>query len=253
MNTSAAVQLKSVWVHYDRVSVLEDIDLTIGESDFLGLIGPNGGGKTTLLKVILGLLKPSSGDVTVFGQTPAEGRRRIGYVAQHAHFDEDFPASVWEVVLMGRLGRAGLFRRYSKADREAAARALDTVEMLAHKHRQVGKLSGGEQQRVLIARALTTDPKLLILDEPTANVDAPMQKGLYELLATLKTRMAILLVSHDISAVSVNVDKVACLNRRLFYHNSKEISPSDLEAAYKCPVDMIAHGVPHRILKEHRD
>jgi zinc transport system ATP-binding protein len=238
-------------VHYDGVLALEGINLSINEEDFLGIIGPNGGGKTTLLKVILGLVKPSRGRVTVLNETPERGRKFIGYVSQHILFDRDFPISVQDVVLMGRCGRRGPFKRYGKEDKKIALRALETVGMLDYKDKRIGKLSGGEQQRAFIARALVTKPKLLLLDEPTASVDTPMQTEFYELLERLKQKMAIVLVSHDISAVSIYVDKIACLNHRLFYHNSKEISADELEATYQCPVELIAHGVPHRILKEH--
>jgi zinc transport system ATP-binding protein len=247
------VRLEDVWVHYDGVPALEGVNLSINQDDFLGIIGPNGGGKTTLLKVILGLMKPSSGKVSVMGGTPETGRKFVGYVSQHSLFDRDFPISVWEVVLMGRLGQAGPFKRYSEEDKKSAIQALEMVEMADFKDRQIGKLSGGQQQRVFIARALVTKPKLLLLDEPMASVDTPMQTGFYELLERLKQEMAIVLVSHDISAVSIYVNKIACLNRRLFYHNSKEISAEELEETYQCPVEMIAHGVPHRILREHEN
>ncbi|MDY6911606.1 MAG: ABC transporter ATP-binding protein [Chloroflexota bacterium] len=246
------VRLEDVWTCYDGVPVLEGVNLSIYQDDFLGIIGPNGGGKTTLLKVILGLIKPSRGRVTILGDTPEEGRKLIGYVSQHSLFDRDFPASVWDVALMGRLGKAGLFKRYGEEDKRAALDALEAVEMLDYKNQQIGKLSGGEQQRTFIARALVAEPKLLLLDEPTASVDTPMQTGFYELLEKLKQRMAIVLVSHDISAVSIYVDKIACLNRQLFHHGSPEIEADVLEATYKCPVQMIAHGtIPHRVLKEH--
>jgi len=246
------VILDDIWVHYNSTPILEGINLSIEQNDFLGIIGPNGGGKTTLLKVILGLITPSHGSVLVLGKTPQSSRGSIGYVPQHNLFDRNFPISVWDVALMGRYSRAGLFRRYSSDDRTAALNALQTVGMLDHKDHQMGKLSGGEQQRVLIARALVSEPKLLLLDEPTASVDSTMQTEFYELLDRLKHRMAIVLVSHDISAVSVYVDKIACLNRQLFHHGSPEIEAEVLEATYKCPVQMIAHGaVPHRVLKEH--
>ena len=252
MTHEEVVRMEDVWLHYDGASILEGVNLSIEHGDFLGLIGPNGGGKTTLLKVILGLVKPSHGKVLVLGQTPERGRRFIGYVSQHNLFDHDFPVSVWDVVLMGRYGRAGLLRRYSGEDRRTAQKALQTMGMLDYKNRQVGKLSGGEQQRVFIARALVSEPRLLLLDEPTASVDPTMQTEFYELLERLKEQMAIVLVSHDISAISIYVDKIACLNRQLFYHGSKEIGPEVLEATYKCPVQMIAHGtVPHRVLREH--
>jgi len=251
-STRTIVKLEDVWVHFDGVSVLEEVNLSINQHDFLGIIGPNGGGKTTLLKVILGLLKPSRGKVTVLGHTAEEGRKFVGYVPQYSLFDHEFPVSVWGVVLMGRLGHKKPFRDYSEADKKLAHDSLETVEMLDFKDAQIGKLSGGQQQRVFIARALVAEPKLLLLDEPMASVDSPMQTELYELFEKLRQRMAIVLVSHDISAVSIYVDKIACLNRRLFYHNSKEITAEDLEATYQCPVEIIAHGVPHRVLKEHK-
>jgi zinc transport system ATP-binding protein len=251
MTGKELVKLEDVWAYYDDVPVLEGVNLSIDEDDFLGIIGPNGGGKTTLLKVILGLVKPSRGEVTVLGGAPEQNRKFMGYVAQHSMFDRDFPINVCDVVLMGRCGKVGLMKRFSDEDKKIALRALETVEMLDYKDRQIGRLSGGEQQRVFIARALVAEPKILLLDEPTAGIDMPMQTEFYELLAGLKQRIAIVLVSHDISAVSVYVDKIACLNRQLYYHGSKEVGPEILEATYKCPVQMIAHGIPHRVLKEH--
>ena len=252
MATKELVKLENVWVHYDSVPVLEAINLSIESNDFLGIIGPNGGGKTTLLKVILGLIKPSRGRVTVLGMSPERGRKHIGYISQVNLFDHDFPISVLEVVLMGRYNKSGLFQRYSEEDRKTAIAALKTVEMLGYKDRQVGKLSGGEQQRVFIARALATSPELLLLDEPTASIDPTMQAEFYELLDKLKETMAIVLVSHDISAVSIYVNEIACLNRQLFYHGSKEVTAEELEKTYHCPIQLIAHGtVPHRVLREH--
>jgi zinc transport system ATP-binding protein len=252
MAVEEVVRVENLWVRYDDEPILEGVNLSIKHDDFLGVIGPNGGGKTTLLKVILGLVKPSRGEVSVLGKMPERSRNSIGYVPQSNLFDRDFPINVWDVVLMGRYSNAGLFKRYDSGDKEAARKSLDMVGVLELKERQIGKLSGGEQQRVFIARALVSEPKLLLLDEPTASVDPAMQTEFYELLDKLKKQMAIVLVSHDISAVSIYVDKIACLNRQLFYHGSKEIGPEILEATYKCPVQMIAHGtVPHRVLKEH--
>lgn len=252
MAVKELVRLDDVWVYYDSSPVLEEINLSVKSNDFLGLIGPNGGGKTTLLKVILGLIRPSRGKVSVMGRTPERGRKFIGYISQHNQFDHDFPISVLDVVLMGRYGKTGLFRRYSEEDRRIAIETLKTVEMLDCKDRQIGRLSGGEQQRVFIARALATSPRLLLLDEPTASIDPNMQAEFFELLERLKQSMAIVLVSHDISAVSIYVDEIACLNHRLFYHGSKEVSAEELEKTYHCPIQLLAHGtVPHRVLKEH--
>ena len=245
------VRLDDIWVHYDGIPALEGITLSVEPNKLLGIIGPNGGGKTTLLKVILGLIKPTRGKVTVMGQPPEKGRKSIGYISQYNPFDRDFPISVSDVVLMGRYGKTGLYRRYSEEDKRAVKEALKTVDMLNYQNRQVGRLSGGEQQRVFIARALATDPKIMLFDEPTASIDSNMQAEFYELIKSLKQRMAIVLVSHDISAVSIYVDQIACLNHQLFYHGL-EVSAEALEKTYRCPIQLIAHGVvPHRVLREH--
>lgn len=252
MPNQELVKLQDIWVSFDTVPVLHAINLSIKQEDFLGIIGPNGGGKTTLLKVILGLVKPDRGTASVFGGSPQQNRRFIGYVPQHNLFDRDFPISVQEVVLTGRNGQVDLMKHFTRQDREMVVNALNTVGMYDFKDRQIGKLSGGQQQRVFIARALVGEPKLLLLDEPTASVDSAMQTEFYEILERLKQRMAIVLVSHDISAISIYVDKIACLNNELVYHGIKEIGTEILEATYKCPVQLIAHGiVPHRVLKEH--
>lgn len=245
-------RLENVSVYYDGLPALDGVSLSVDEGDFLGIIGPNGSGKTTLLKVITGLIKPSQGRVLVLDKSPENARTDIGYVSQKALFDRDFPINVWEVVLVGRHGKTGLFRRYSSEDKRIAREALQTVDMLEHQNRQIGKLSGGQQKRVFIARALVTEPKLLLLDEPMESVDPTMQVGFYELLESLRQKMAIVMVSHDMSAVSIYVDKIACINSRLFYHGSKEVEPKVLEDTYKCPIHIIAHGaIPHRVLKEH--
>lgn len=245
------VKLKDISVEYGGIPALHDHNLSVYSDDFIGIIGPNGGGKTTLLKVILGLVKPVKGKIEVFGKSPEKARNRIGYVPQMTEFDPDFPISVWDTVLMGRLSYKGFFKFYSKKDFEVTDGALKVVEMLDMKDRKIGDLSGGERQRVFIARALASEPELLLLDEPTASIDPQMKTGIYELLKDLKQNMAIILVTHDIGVISSHVDKVACLNCQLFYHDSKEIPRETLEAVYQCPVDLIAHGIPHRVLKEH--
>ncbi len=248
------IELKDVWVRYGNQVILEAVNLELEKPEgLLGIIGPNGGGKTTLLKVFLGLLKPYRGNVKLFGKTPEKSRDLVGYVPQYKRFDFDFPISVWEVVLTGRMSHTGFLKKYSDEDKKAAEDALKTVEMFQYKNRQIGQLSGGQRQRVFIARALATNPKLLLLDEPNSGLDPHMQDELYRLLDRLKNDMAIIMVTHDLSAVSVYVDKIACLNRKLHYHNSKEIPVEDLEATYQCPVELIAHGVPHRVLDKHNE
>ncbi|WP_342306406.1 ABC transporter ATP-binding protein [Methanolobus sp. ZRKC5] len=245
------IDVKDVWVSYDSVHVLESVTFTVKNKDFLAIIGPNGGGKSTLLKVILGLIKPDKGTVKLLGGDPKKMRKYVGYVPQYHSSNLDFPITVSDVVLMGRLSHKGPFQRYNTEDRKAATEALETVGMLEFKDRQIGELSGGQKQRVFIARSLVTKPKILILDEPSTGIDSRMQKEFYELLNRLKSEIAIIMVTHDISAVSVYVDKIGCLNRKFHYHDSKELSSHDLEVSYQCPIELIAHGVPHRVLKEH--
>lgn len=250
---TSIVSIKDLWVVREGHPVLEDINFELDEGDFLGLIGPNGGGKSTLLKVMLGLIKPDRGEVRIFGLEPSHARRYVGYVPQKTLFDPNFPVTALEVVLMGRYSITGLFRRYSRTDREAALQALEAVGMRDLAEREIGVLSGGQQQRVFVARSLVSQPRLLLMDEPTAGVDAPQQTEFYELLCRLNRKMgiAIVLVSHDLTAVSKYVNKIACLNQRLYYHGSKELTTEDIEKAYGCPVEMIAHGAPHRVLREH--
>lgn len=251
MMSDEVARLEHVWAGYDGMTVLEDVSLSVAAHDYVGVIGPNGGGKTTLLKVILGLITPSKGRVMVLGGRPEKGRAGIGYVPQHHPFDPDFPISVRDVVLMGRYGRVGLGRRYSAEDKERAETALRRVGMLSRRDRQVGRLSGGEQQRVFIARALVAQPRLLLLDEPTASVDPTMQTEFYELVAQLREQMAVVMVSHDVGAISVHVDKIACLNHQLFYYGSKEMVPDVLGKTYGCPIHVIDHStVPHQV-REH--
>jgi zinc transport system ATP-binding protein len=245
------ILLEDVWVEYDGLPVLEEINLSVQEQDFVGIIGPNGGGKTTLLKVLLGLVEPARGRVRILGREPRAACRFVGYVPQYTEFDHAFPISVWDVAVMGRLGSRGLLRPYTEEDRRAAEDALRQVDMLQHRDRRMGELSGGERQRVYVARALAGNPELLLLDEPTASVDTRVVGSIYDVLGALNQRVTIVLVSHDIGVVSSYVKTIACLNRRLIYHHSKEITAEMLEAAYHCPVDLIAHGLPHRVLDPH--
>ena len=246
-----AVELRGVSFAYGRTPVLESVDLAAGRGEFLGVIGPNGGGKTTLLKLVLGLLEPDAGEVRVLGRRPSEARGRVGYVPQHARFASDLPVRVRDVVLMGRLGPGLRASAWSGEDRAAAERALDRMEILELAGRPAGRLSGGQVQRMLIARALAMEPELLLLDEPTSGVDSRMGRSLYGMLEEMSGRITVILVSHDIGVISREVDSVACLNRRLFYHGSEKLSPEALEAAYGGDVELISHGSAHRILDEH--
>ncbi|MGD2179305.1 MAG: metal ABC transporter ATP-binding protein [Anaerolineae bacterium] len=249
--TREVISIRHLWAGYDHHTVLEDVNLSVKELDFIGIVGPNGGGKTTLFKVLLGLVPAAQGEVQIMGKDVAEGRRHIGYVPQLIQFDRDFPISVWDVAQMGRLGRRRLLQRYTAEDDDAVAEALSRVDMLDQRDRPIGDLSGGQRQRAYIARALATEPDILLLDEPLASVDSRVTSSIYELLEQLNSDITILIASHDIGAISSHVRTVGCLNRRLFYHGEDHLTPEMLELAYRCPIDLIAHGVPHRVFPEH--
>ncbi|MCZ7399741.1 MAG: metal ABC transporter ATP-binding protein [Candidatus Methanoperedens sp.] len=215
------IEIVNLNFDHDGISVLEDINLVIERGDFLGIIGPNGSGKTTLLKIMLGLIKPKGGTVELFGVNIHHFKDwfRIGYVAQHAiNFDMNFPLSVFEVVSMGRFSKKGLLRKLDKKDLQIIEDALEIVGMKGYKNKMIGELSGGEKQRVFIARALASEPELLILDEPTAGVDIRVQKEFYDFLERLnkERKITLVLVTHDIGTVTSRVGKLVCMNKRLF-------------------------------------
>jgi zinc transport system ATP-binding protein len=222
-------------------AALEDVSVRIEQDDFLGVIGPNGGGKTTLLRLMLGLLKPTSGTVHVFGRPPAEVRERVGYVPQHAAVDATAPATVRDIVLTGRLARSSWGFRFRRADVEAAMHALEQTGTADLAARSIGALSGGQRQRVLIARALAGDAGILLLDEPTAGVDAHMERGLTDLLHRLNERLPIVLVSHDVAFVSAHLKRVACLNRRITVHDAKDVSDEIIGRMYDEAVRAVHH------------
>ncbi|NLG36903.1 MAG: ABC transporter ATP-binding protein [Clostridiales bacterium] len=249
-----AIRLEHVRVCFGRVPALVDVSLEVREGEYLGVIGPNGGGKTTLLRAILGLVPVTEGEIRVCGRPPGRGRAAVGYVPQSAAIDRRFPITVGEVVLTGRIsGGPRPLRRYTSADRRHTGALLERVGIAHLAGRQVAGLSGGEFQKMLIARALAAEPRILLLDEPTASVDAVSREQIYALLREMSREMTILLVTHDLLAISSHVRRLACLNGRLFYHGEPELSQSVIGALYGCPVDLIAHGVPHRVLSEHRE
>jgi len=249
---SYAVELKDVSVKYGNLDALKNISLQVAEGSFLGVIGPNGGGKTTLLKVILGLIEPTTGDIKIFGHPLDQAVDKIGYVPQISNFDRNFPISVLDVVLMARLGgRVRFFHQYKKEDIEKAEAVLEQQNLLQLKDRQIGKLSGGQLQRVLIARGLTVEPEILLLDEPTANVDASSTSQIYQLLKELNKEKTIIVVTHDMAAVSSYFDSLACLNEKLYHHGDKQLDQHTTEQVFGCPVDLIAHGHPHHVFEPH--
>jgi zinc transport system ATP-binding protein len=254
------LEAQDLWFAYNAQIVLENVNLQIYKGDFTAMIGPNGGGKTTLLKIMLGLLSPQKGVVRVLGRVPGEVSHRIGYVPQDIHINREFPMTALDVVLMGRLKRGRGWSRYSKNDRKAAYDALAAVSMEGYRDRRIGELSGGERQRIFIARALVTNPDILLLDEPTASIDALGQTQIYDLLKTLNKEITILVVSHDLFIISSYVKSILCVNRRAYYHPHAELNNgmfeimnSQIKAAV-CPIELVAHGdVPHRVLRQHRD
>jgi len=247
-----AVELINITAGYNTGHpIITDVNLKVDEREFLGIIGPNGGGKTTLLKVILGLLEPSKGNVLIGGKPVNSTDYKIGYVPQYSNFDKTYPISVKNVVAMGLRSKRLFSQKQNNSDQQIVENSLEKVNLQNKINAQIGHLSGGEQQRVLIARALATDPKILILDEPTASIDTQTGLSIYELLAELNIEKTIILVSHDVGAISRSVKKIACMNKNLVYHNTKEVTKEMLEQTYQCPIDLIAHGVPHRVLDHH--
>jgi zinc transport system ATP-binding protein len=251
MTEEPVIEIQNLCVNYEATVALKGVDLTVRKGDVFGIIGPNGGGKSTLLKAILGLVQPTQGTVRILGEPPERGRRHIGYVPQFAQFDREFPISVLDVVLMGCLSRKPRVSWYTKEDRATALDALKSVGMDGFADKHISSLSGGQKQRVFIARAFVCKPAILLLDEPTASVDQNIKESIYDLLLRIQKSMTVVLVTHDIGAVSSLVNRVACLNQTLFTHYDSKLTPQMLEDAYGCPVDLIAHGTPHRVFESH--
>jgi zinc transport system ATP-binding protein len=247
------IELRDVWFSFNGQPVIRKASLTVPRGDFLVIIGPNGGGKTTLLKLILGLLEPSRGTVSVFGELPKKVAHRIGYVPQNVHVNKTFPVSLLDVVLMGRLRSGQGWSRHTDQDRIAAQAALEAMRIWEHRDRRIGELSGGELQRAFIARALVSEPEALLLDEAMASIDAQSRGEFYDALKELNRTVTIIAVSHDMMILSSHVKSVACVNRELYHHDSGEITQTMIDQVYHCPVDLVAHGVPHRVLSRHAD
>jgi len=251
------IEIKNLNFSYNDQPVLRDVNLTVHQGDYIAMIGPNGGGKTTLLKLMLGLLHADSGEVRIFNKPPQAVSHRIGYVPQDVHINKNFPISALDVVLMGKLKPGRGWSRHSQQDRQAAIDALDQVGMKKFRDQRIGELSGGQKQRVFVARALVTDPGLLFLDEPTASIDTKGQNEFYALLKELNKTITILIVSHDLMVISGSIKSVICVNRKLHYHGHAELTREMIEMMYDCtadetcPVELIAHGLPHRVLQEY--
>jgi len=236
------VEFKNFNLFYEKNHALCDINLTVRRGDYLGVIGPNGGGKTTLMKSILGFVKPTSGYVKIYGNDKQD-KSFIGYVPQNSQFDRNFPITVEEAVLMGRI-KKGLrpFFHYSKEDKAMTEEIMEKLKIINLKKRLLNGLSGGEFQKMLIARALVSCPELLLLDEPTASIDVASRDIIYELLNELHERITVILVTHDMLAVTSNVEKIACLNKTLIYYGKPDLSVGLMDKLYGYPMDLITHG-----------
>jgi len=244
------IELKNVNAAYNSDIVLNSVDFSIEKNDFIGVIGPNGGGKTTLVKIILGLLKPISGSVEYHLEGHGENLP-IGYLPQFNNIDKKFPINVQDVVLSGMMKKNRLINRFSKMERSMAEEIMNEMGVADLRNNSIGELSGGQMQRVFLCRAVVSSPGLLILDEPNTFVDNAFESELYEKLKELNRSMAILIVSHDVGMISTYIKTIACVNRELHYHKSNVISQEQLNE-YNCPIQLITHGdVPHTVLGEH--
>ena len=271
MNTPL-IEIKNLSAGYDSRTVLRNVNLTVYDRDFLGIIGPNGGGKTTLIKCILGLLKPTTGEIlyrvtTASNNNPAfldnsatnsqfstlNSQFSMGYLPQYNSIDRKFPITVEEVILSGLSSQKSLISRFTATHREKARQVIARMGLEGLEKRAIGALSGGQLQRALLGRAIISDPALVVLDEPSTYIDKRFEARLYELLAEINRDCAIILVSHDIGTVLQQVKSIACVNETLDYHPDTGVSEEWLERNFNCPIELLGHGaLPHRILAEHK-
>ena len=270
--TTPLIEIKNLSAGYDSRTVLRNVNLTVYDRDFLGIIGPNGGGKTTLIKCILGLLKPTTGEIlyrvtTASNNNPAfldnsatnsqfstlNSQFSMGYLPQYNSIDRKFPITVEEVILSGLSSQKSLISRFTATHREKARQVIARMGLEGLEKRAIGALSGGQLQRALLGRAIISDPALVVLDEPSTYIDKRFEARLYELLAEINHDCAIILVSHDIGTVLQQVKSIACVNETLDYHPDTGVSEEWLERNFNCPIELLGHGaLPHRILAEHK-
>ena len=256
MSAKPIIEIKNLSAGYDGRTVLRDVNLTIYGRDFLGIIGPNGGGKTTLIKCILGLLKPTAGEIIYYPDdsqpSTATSQLTMGYLPQYNSIDRKFPITVEEVILSGLSSKKSLISRFTAEHREKARQVIARMGLEGLEERAIGALSGGQLQRALLGRAIISDPQIIILDEPSTYIDKRFEARLYQLLAEINKDCAIILVSHDIGTVLQQVKSIACVNETLDYHPDTGISGEWLERNFNCPIELLGHGtLPHRILGAH--
>ena len=246
------IEITNLWAGYDHNIALRDVNLTVYENDFLGVIGPNGGGKTTLVKLILGLMKPDKGSINFFSQGKPVENISMGYLPQYNAIDKKFPISVYDVILSGLSRKKSLLKGFTAEHHDKVEEIISRMGLQGLEHKAIGQLSGGQIQRALLGRAIVADPDMVILDEPNTYIDQRFESRLYEILSEINKERAIILISHDIGTVVSNVKSIACVNETLDYHPDSEVSSDWLEAKFECPIELLGHGeLPHRIIKNH--
>jgi len=247
------IEVKNLWFKYEKEWTIEDINLTVPDRDFLAILGPNGSGKTTLLKLLLGILSPDKGEIYIYGLPPKKAYSYMGYMPQHLFHSMNFPVSVMDVVLMGKIKAHQIGGFYNQKDREDAQNTLKKLNLWELRDRLMTSLSQGQRQRALIARALVSNPAILFLDEPTSNIDEKGKSGFFELLKELNNDITIVVISHDIGVISKYVKSVACVNTRLFYHSKPDISGEMILNVYgssqspACNLEVLTHDIPHKV------
>jgi len=246
------VECRDVWFSYGRETVLSAVDMVVRRGEFIAVIGPNGGGKTTLIRLILGRLSPTRGEIRIMGGGPGGGTSRIGYCAQNTAVNLSFPVTALDVVLMGRIDDSVSGIRYSKRDRDVAMSSLERVGMAGNARKKIGDLSGGQLQRVILARALATEPEILLLDEPTANIDTVWQMKIYDLLRELGRDMTVIVAGHDVTGLLGEADRIAYVNRELHIHDAPQVAGDLADAARitplqrLCPVELLSRIIAER-------
>ena len=246
------IQISDLYAAYEEKTALSHVDLTVYERDFLGIIGPNGGGKTTLIKSILGLHQPQKGKIHFYKNGKEVPEINMGYLPQYNNIDKKFPISVYEVILSGLSKQKSIFQRYSNEQHELVRQMIIQMGLEGMDKRAIGELSGGQLQRALLGRALVSNPEVIILDEPNTYIDKRFEAKLYSLLEEINKERAIILVSHDIGTILKNVKTIACVNETVHYHPHTEVPTEWLEEHFGCPIEMLGHGsFPHRVLKCH--
>ena len=246
------IQISDLCAAYEEKTVLSHVELTVYERDFLGIIGPNGGGKTTLIKSILGLHQPLKGKIHFYKNGKEVPEINMGYLPQYNNIDKKFPISVYEVILSGLSKQKSIFQRYNNEQHELVRQMIIQMGLEGMDKRAIGELSGGQLQRALLGRALVSNPEVIILDEPNTYIDKRFEAKLYSLLEEINKERAIILVSHDIGTILKNVKTIACVNETVHYHPHTEVPTEWLEEHFGCPIEMLGHGsFPHRVLKCH--